>query len=142
MRLSFLCGLGITVFLIGCNSFTTDYIPIEPLGVHPNGTVYIGMESCTQCHLDLVNAYMKTSHWLTSSKLNSSNILPFLVSGRNSFDLKIIKRKGSDLYFFLAFFCFSASSIAFCKRAENPPDFLGFFLFSSILAWILVSSMM
>ena len=77
MRLSFLCGLGVTVFLIGCNSFTTDYIPIEPLGVHPNGTVYIGMESCTQCHLDLVNAHMKTSHWLTSSKLNSSNILPY-----------------------------------------------------------------
>ncbi len=77
MRLSFLCGLGVAVFLTGCNSFTTDYIPIEPLGVHPNGTVYIGMESCTQCHLDLVNAHMKTSHWLTSSKLNSSNILPF-----------------------------------------------------------------
>ena len=25
-----------------------------------------------------------------------------------------------------------------CKRAEKPPAFLGFFLFSSILAWILV----
>ena len=76
MRLSFLCGLGVIVFLIGCNSFTTDYIPIEPLGVHPNGTVYIGMESCTQCHLDLVNAYENVS-LVDFFKLNSSNILPY-----------------------------------------------------------------
>ena len=45
MRLSFLFGLGVAVVLTGCNSFTADYIPIEPLGVHPNGTVFIGMES-------------------------------------------------------------------------------------------------
>ena len=45
---------------------------------------------------------------------------------------KILKNKIEALYYFLAFFCFSASSIAFCNRAEKPPAFLGFFLFSSI----------
>ena len=117
MRLSFLCGLGITVFLIGCNSFTTDYIPIEPLGVHPNGTVYIGMESCTQCHLDLVNAHIKTSHWLTSSKLNSSNILPFLVSGRNSFDLRDETR-----------LIFSSKRDTLFQEAYKPPNLTPFFI--------------
>lgn len=88
MRLAFVYGLLITVSLTACNSYTSEYIPIKKLGLHPNGTVFIGMQSCNQCHLDIVNAHKQTAHWLTSSKITSGMVIPFLNSDKNYFDLK------------------------------------------------------
>lgn len=88
MYSSFWVFLGFTFFLAACKPFTSEYTSIEPLGLHPNGTVYIGMESCTQCHLDLVNAHKETAHWLTSSRLTPMKANSFLKSNDNFFDLK------------------------------------------------------
>ena len=88
MRLLFLFGFCFTFFFTACNSYSEEYIPIEPLGVHPNGTVFIGMESCKQCHLDIVNAHKKTAHWLTSTKTFQTSTLSFLTSNNFSLDLK------------------------------------------------------
>jgi hypothetical protein len=46
------------------------------------------MESCTQCHLDLVNAHKEIAHWLTSSKLTPNMAASFLKSNDNFFDIK------------------------------------------------------
>ena len=46
------------------------------------------MQSCNQCHLDIVNAHKQTAHWLTSSKITSATVIPFLNSDKNYFDLK------------------------------------------------------
>ncbi len=104
------------LFLAACNSFSSEYTPIEPLGLHPNGTAYIGMESCTQCHLDLVNAHKETAHWLTSSKLTPSMAASFLKSNDNFFDLKDQTRVA-----------FSFSNDTLYQAAFKPPYAAPFF---------------
>ena len=83
MRLAIFYGLLITASLTACNSYTSEYIPIEKIGIHPNGNVFISMQSCNQCHLDIVNAHKQTAHWLTSSKITSATVIPFLNSDKN-----------------------------------------------------------
>ena len=78
----------ITAFSTACNSFTSEWVPIEKIGVHPDGTVFIGMQSCNQCHLDIFNSHKQTAHWLTSSKITPATVIPFLNSDKNYFDLK------------------------------------------------------
>lgn len=97
MRLSFFVLIGFTFCLSACKPYTSEYISIEPLGIHPNGTVYIGMESCTQCHLDIVNAHKETAHWLTSSKLTSIKANSLLKFKDNFFELSDQTRVNFEL---------------------------------------------
>lgn len=87
-RFPFLIFLGITLIFSACKPFTSEYTAIEPLGIHPNGTLFIGMESCTQCHLDIVNTHKTTAHWLTSKKLTAVSATDFLKSKDNFFTLR------------------------------------------------------
>ncbi len=88
MRIGFFCSLIVYVFISACTPYTETYAPIEAIGVHPNKTVYIGMESCKECHATLVSDHIQTAHWLTSSKINSPRLLPLLEAEKNYFDLK------------------------------------------------------
>lgn len=116
MRLGFLSVLTLASLIVSCTSFSSEYISIEPLGVHPNGTIYIGMERCTSCHLEIVNAHKETAHWLTSSPLSPTAVAQFLSSDSNSFDLKDQTR--------ISFF---ARSDSLFQDAYRPPYATPFF---------------
>jgi hypothetical protein len=74
------------------------------------------MESCTQCHLDLVNAHKETAYWLTSSKLTPNMAASFLKSNDNFFDLKDQTRVA-----------FSFSNDTLYQAAFKPPNLAPFF---------------
>jgi len=88
MRFGFCWVFLVLIFLSACNSYTSEYTTLEPIGVHPNGTIYIGMESCKECHLDIVSSHMQTAHWLTSSMMTPDRLLPLLKAEKNYLDLK------------------------------------------------------
>ena len=87
MRFGFCWVFLVLIFLSACNSYTSEYTTLEPIGVHPNGTIYIGMESCKECHLDIVSSHMQTAHWLTSSMMTPDRLLPLLKAEKNYLDL-------------------------------------------------------
>ena len=104
------------LLLSACNSFSSEFVDVEPLGVHPNGNVFIGVESCKECHLDIVNSHLSTSHWLTSSKVRSDNLVPFLNANTNSFFLE----DNTELRF-------TPINDSIYQQAYNPPYQTPFF---------------
>lgn len=113
----------ILFLLSGCNSFSSEFVEIEPIGVHPNGTVYIGMESCKECHLEIVNSHSSTSHWLTSSKFVTQNFAPITQAENTSF---ILDDKTK--------IAFTAVNDSIYQQAYKPPYSTPFFSKSIDLA--------
>lgn len=73
--------------LLSCRDDKDTYIPIETIAIHPSGMEYIGMESCAQCHKDIVESHRNTAHWLTSAIASETTIKGSFIEGNNSFDL-------------------------------------------------------
>lgn len=87
---------GAIVFLLRCN--TTVEIKSDP-----RGNVYIGSESCRQCHQKLCDAYATTAHYLTTQTATDKNVKGSFHAGGNAFDYGaqtkvVMERRDSGLY--------------------------------------------
>ena len=58
--------------LLSCNSYNSEFVEIKPIATHFNGMEYIGMQSCVECHQDIVESHKKTSHYKTSFETAAS----------------------------------------------------------------------
>jgi predicted CXXCH cytochrome family protein len=59
------------ILLLGfasCQNFQTSEVALTPLAQHPNGMLYVGMETCLECHADLVQSHLLTPHYNTSKQ--------------------------------------------------------------------------
>ena len=51
--------LALSCSLFSCNSYKSEFVEIKPIATHFNGMEYIGMQSCVECHLDIVESHKK-----------------------------------------------------------------------------------
>ena len=72
---------------LGCNQGKNEYIPITSIAMHSNGMEYIGMDTCVECHADIVSSHKETAHWLTSALATEATIRGSLDKKKNSFQL-------------------------------------------------------
>jgi Cytochrome c554 and c-prime len=75
----FVVTAGAIFFLSRCNT------TIERKA-DPRGNVYIGSESCRQCHKAVYDAYVTTAHYKTTQTSSDKNVQGSFHSGSNTFD--------------------------------------------------------
>ncbi len=82
-------GIMLLLFILicSCNKSEEQYEPILPLAINHNGMEYIGMESCTKCHKDIVNSHKNTPHYNTSAIASLESIKGSFLEGENNLDL-------------------------------------------------------
>ena len=98
-----LLSLVTVLSLFSCNSFKSEFVEIEPIATHANGMEYLGIQTCTECHKDIVESHKKTAHYNTSSKTDASAFNQILNSQPNYITLddgtKIeINKEGKTIY--------------------------------------------
>ena len=71
-----------------CNQEKNGYVPLETLATHPSGMEYVGLNTCSECHADIVSSHMETAHWLTSSIATEETIKGSVEEGKNSAQIK------------------------------------------------------
>lgn len=76
------------IFIFFSNSIIkSDYIPIKPIAIHNNGSGFSGSKVCAECHLDIYNSHIKTTHYKSSAKANLENVKGNFNDGKNIFHL-------------------------------------------------------
>jgi Cytochrome c554 and c-prime len=61
---------------------------------HPNGKAFAGSETCKNCHRDIFESHLHTSHYLTSGPATPSRVLGSFDDGRNIFYLNNFLKVG------------------------------------------------
>lgn len=89
--------------MFSCNSHRSEFIEIEPIATHFNGMEYIGMQSCIECHLDIVESHKKSSHYKTSFETDGKAFDKILRTQPNEINLAdgtkiVIKREGNRVF--------------------------------------------
>ncbi|MDG1927118.1 MAG: multiheme c-type cytochrome [Flavobacteriaceae bacterium] len=64
MRFLFLILIGTLTF--SCVNHSSEFIPLSVIAKHTNGLEYVGMNSCIECHPQIVASHLQTSHYNTS----------------------------------------------------------------------------
>ena len=95
--------LALSCSLFSCNSYKSEFVEIKPIATHFNGMEYIGMQSCVECHLDIVESHKKTSHYKTSFKTAAIAFDKILKTQPNEINLKdgtkiVINKEGNKLF--------------------------------------------
>lgn len=66
MKFCWIIFLGLTFY--SCQEYKNEYVPLTPLAQHPNGMLYVGMETCVECHPETVESHLLTAHYNTSKR--------------------------------------------------------------------------
>lgn len=74
----------LVIFLFGTIACCFVKCIQQPSGTDPRGTLYAGAEVCMQCHKDIADSYMHSSHFKTSAPVFFDSIRKALINTKTS----------------------------------------------------------
>lgn len=91
------------LLLYSCQQYKNEYIPLTSLAQHPNGMLYVGMETCVECHPEIVKSHLLTAHYKTSKKTAELNYFDQFLEANNKVILSdgaslIVRKEGAQFF--------------------------------------------
>ena len=91
------------LLLYSCQQYKNEYIPLTSLAQHPNGMLYVGMETCVECHPEIVKSHLLTAHYKTSKKTAELNYFDQFLEAKNKVILSdgaslIVRKEGAQFF--------------------------------------------
>ncbi len=79
-----------------------DYFSPPVLATHANGRMFVGSESCRECHAEIYKTHIETAHFKTSARADQHSIKGSFTKGSNTVELQdailSIKEDGGNFY--------------------------------------------
>jgi len=101
MRFCWIIFLGLLFY--SCQEYKNEYVPLTPIAQHPNGMVYVGMETCVECHPETVETHLLTAHYNTSKRTVFLKNFDAFLEGNNEVILGdgaslLIRKEGTQFF--------------------------------------------